>query len=151
MRSETFWKRRNTFLESQSAVGLRLQHRLQRLLQRSLQRAPQRKVWYDAYGINMTFDRSTSIIPTTNTIPGWVPHYLFLEVAVMDIGGSGPTLTVNFTDKDCDNPFGSVELLLPLKRVTTRPGAVCVIVDADETSRRLREAMIAFEPAFGAS
>lgn len=66
----------------------------------------------------------------------------------MDIGRSGPTLTVNFTDKDCDNPFGSVELLLPWKRITTRSGAICVMVDVDETNRRLREAMIAFAQAF---
>lgn len=69
----------------------------------------------------------------------------------MGVSDSGPTLTVNFTDKDCDNPFGSVELLLPLKRVTARSGAVCVMVDADETNRRLREAMIAFAQAFDAS
>lgn len=66
----------------------------------------------------------------------------------MGVDDSGPTLTVNFTDRDCDNPFGSVELLLPLQRVTTRSGAVCVMVDADETKRRLREAVIAFAQAF---
>ena len=51
MPPETFWKRRDIFLESQSAVGLRLKRILKRKMKRALKRALQQKVWYDTYGI----------------------------------------------------------------------------------------------------
>lgn len=62
-----------------------------------------------------------------------------------------PTMTVSFVDRDCDNPLGSVDLILPVRTGTTGSGAAYVMVDVEETSRRLREAMIAFAQAFDAS
>lgn len=60
-----------------------------------------------------------------------------------------PTMTVSFCAKDCDNPLGSVEVVLPMKPISTGAGA-CLVVDTDKVRERVRAGIIAFAEAFDA-
>lgn len=60
-----------------------------------------------------------------------------------------PTMTVSFCGKDCVNPLGSVEVILPMKIISTKSGA-CVVVDTDKVRERVRAGIIAFADAFDA-